>query len=120
MRKSVAKIILFGSLAEGRAEEESDVDLFIVALDDLPAVSRRCAEASLETTLRYGEQVEPIVGCVDRYLREDSYFFRQVLRGGEEVYTVEEEEIRWISRSPQTLRCAQRPCAGALEKEEES
>ena len=94
VRKSVAKIILFGSLAEGRAEEESDIDLFIVALDDLPAVSRRCAEASLETTLRYGEQVEPIVGCVDRYLRDDSYFFHQVLRGGEEVYTVEEEEIR--------------------------
>ena len=94
VERSVAKIILFGSLAGGEVEPESDIDLFIVALDDLPAVSQRCAEASLETALRYGEQVEPIVGCIDKYLLEDSYFSYHVLRDGKEIYSMDEREIQ--------------------------
>lgn len=94
VKESIAKIVLFGSLARGETAPESDIDLFIVALDHLPAVSRRCAEASLETALRYGEQVEPIVGCVDQYLLEGSYFSHHVLRNGKEIYSIDEGEIR--------------------------
>ncbi|MBI5815676.1 MAG: nucleotidyltransferase domain-containing protein [Nitrospinae bacterium] len=37
------KIILFGSQAAGEADEDSDVDIMVVAETDLPAQERFCA-----------------------------------------------------------------------------
>ena len=41
------KIILFGSYATGKSEEESDIDLLIVAETDLPAKERFCVVSRL-------------------------------------------------------------------------
>ncbi|MCD5417293.1 HEPN domain-containing protein [Candidatus Bipolaricaulota bacterium] len=94
VRDSIAKIILFGSLRDGEVEEESDVDLFIVALNRLQQVAEACDEASLETALRFDESVQPLVGCIDEFRNSHQYFFRRVLKDHEEVYTMTEEEIR--------------------------
>ena len=94
VRDSIAKIILFGSLRDGEVEEESDVDLFIVALNRLQQVAEACDEVSLETALRFDESVQPLVGCIDEFYNSHQYFFRRVLKDHEEVYTMTEEEIQ--------------------------
>lgn len=94
VREAIAKIILFGSLKDGKVEEESDIDLFIVALNRLPQVAEACDEASLETALRFDESVQPLVGCIDELRNDHQYFFRRVLENREEVYTMAKEEIQ--------------------------
>lgn len=92
VKDSIAKIILFGSLRDGKVEEESDVDLFIVALNRLQQVAEICDEASLETALRFDGSVQPLIGCIDEFRNGDSYFFREVLKDREELYTVAQDE----------------------------
>lgn len=90
----IARLILFGSVLDGQAEADSDIDVFVEVLDDPTAVSELCAEASLETMLKYGLRIEPIVGPTNRYFQPDSYFSRQVLKEGKAIYSMPEEEIR--------------------------
>jgi len=59
--KHVGKIILFGSLVNNEIRAESDVDVLILALDNLNEVEDAAAEASLDTGLEIGESVEPLV-----------------------------------------------------------
>lgn len=91
---AIAKIILFGSLKDGKVEEGSDIDLFIVALNYLQQVAETCDEASLETALRFDESIQPLVACIDEFRKADLYFFRRVLEKQQEVYTMAEEKIR--------------------------
>lgn len=91
---SIAKVILFGSLARKEARPESDIDLYVVAVNKLEEVSLACYEASLDTTLQFDEGVEPVVGCIDEFRSHTaSYFLRKVLKDHEEVYTMTGEEI---------------------------
>ena len=53
--KSVGKIILFGSLTRGEAKTESDVDVLILALDNLRDVENAAADAAFEIGLEIGE-----------------------------------------------------------------
>lgn len=94
VKDSIAKIILFGSLKDGKVEEGSDIDLFIVALNWLQQVGETCDEASLETALRFDESIQPLVVCIDELRNSDVYFFRRVLENQEEVFTMAEEEIQ--------------------------
>ena len=91
---SIAKVILFGSLARKEAKPDSDIDIYVVAINKLEEVAVACDEASLDTTLQFDEGVEPIVGCIDEFRTcTASYFFRKVLEDHEEVYTMPNEEI---------------------------
>ena len=94
IKHEIAKVILFGSFLKGRAEADSDIDLFIAAADNLNAVSAICAALSLEALLKYGERVGPLVGSLEELRRNDSYFTRRVLQGGKEIFSVKEEELR--------------------------
>jgi len=94
VKDSIAKIILFGSLKDGKVEERSDIDVFIVALNWLQQVGETCDEASLETALRFDESIQPLVACIDELRNSDVYFFRRVLENQEEVFTMAEEEIQ--------------------------
>ncbi len=94
VKDSIAKIILFGSLRDGKVEERSDIDLLIVAVNWLQQVGEACDEASLETALRFDESIQPLVACIDKLRNSDVYFFRRVLENQEEVFTMTEEEIQ--------------------------
>src|SRR5712692_4070260 len=93
VKDSIAKIVLFGSVARGDCSSESDVDLLVFATDKLSEVSRACAEASLWTGIEKKESVEPLIRCADNLLYTDSYFLTRVLQEGEEVYSMAEEEL---------------------------
>lgn len=92
LRGIIAKAIVFGSFVREEAEPESDIDLFIQVLDAPKQVSEICADLSLETMLRYGERVEPIIGHVDDY-HINPYFYRKVLGDGEEVYAMAQQDL---------------------------
>lgn len=94
VKDSIAKIILFGSFLKGKTKADSDIDLFIAALDNLNAVSDICAELSLEALFKYGERIEPLVGSIKDLRRNDSYFTRRVLKGGKEIFSMKEEALR--------------------------
>jgi uncharacterized protein (UPF0332 family)/predicted nucleotidyltransferase len=92
--KHIGKIILFGSLATDDIRAESDVDVLILALDNLNAVEDAAADASLDTGLEIGESVEPLVYCVDEWRYPSSYFLYRIACNGEEIYSMDETQIR--------------------------
>lgn len=92
--KHVGKIILFGSLVNNEIQAESDVDVLILALDNLNEVEDAAAEASLDTGLEIGESVEPLVYCVGERRYPSSYFLYSITCNGEEIYSMDEDQIR--------------------------
>ena len=90
----IASVYLFGSLLRGDAEEESDIDLLIVALREPDAVRDEAASVALDVMLDCGERVEPIVITAEEFAEGRGYFLREILKDREEVYRMNEEEIR--------------------------
>jgi predicted nucleotidyltransferase len=78
----VYRVVLFGSLAKGLAEADSDIDILVI-LDNVREVdSSRLAELALNTDLECGEPIEYVVMSVEEYrLKEaDSPFISEVER----------------------------------------
>ena len=81
-------VVLFGSLAKGLAEADSDIDVLVI-LDSVREVdSSRLAELALNTDLECGEPIEYVVMSVEEYrLKEaDSPFISEVERWGVILY----------------------------------
>ncbi|UCE51757.1 MAG: HEPN domain-containing protein [Desulfobacterales bacterium] len=92
--KNVGKIILFGSLIRGEAKTDSDVDVLVLALDNLPEVENAAADAAFEIGMEIGESVEPLVYCLDEWRYPISYFIYKIAQNGEEIYSMDEAQIR--------------------------
>lgn len=92
--EAVAKILLFGSVLKGSAREDSDIDLMVIASCKLEQVKEACLDAAFETLLKHGEGVETLVHCLDEWRFPPSYLVWRVKKTGEEVYAMEEKEIR--------------------------
>jgi len=91
---NVAKIILFGSLAKGEAEPESDIDVLVFAFDGSETLRDACAETAFETAMETGEGIEPLVYPMMRYHTPGSYFLYRASRYGKEVFSVDERELK--------------------------
>lgn len=84
----VYRVVLFGSLAKGLAEADSDIDVLVI-LDNVQDIdSDRLAELALYTSLECGEPIEYVVMSVEEYrLKEaDSPFIGEVKRWGMILY----------------------------------
>jgi predicted nucleotidyltransferase len=88
---SIARLLLFGSVAKGEAREGSDIDILVIATEAMEEVSRACAEAAFEVAVETGESIEPLVRCVDQARHPQSYFLYWTLHSGQEVYQMEAE-----------------------------
>ena len=93
-RSLVLCAYLFGSVLRGDAEEDSDIDILIVASRELDRVRDEAAAAALTTLFESGKRVEPIVVSLEELREGRGYFFREVLKEKEEVYRMGEEELR--------------------------
>lgn len=93
-RDRIAKIILFGSLAKGEAEPESDIDVLIFSFNGLEALRDVCAEVAFEVAMATGEGVAPLVYPLAEYFSPRTYFTYRASRFGKEVYSVDERELR--------------------------
>lgn len=92
--KNVGKIILFGSLKRKKVRADSDVDILVLACDKLSDVENATADAALETGLEIGESVEPLVYSFADWRFSTSYFLYNIAQNGEEIYSMEEAQIR--------------------------
>jgi len=93
VRDSIAKMVLHGSVLDGEAEEESDIDLLVFGTKDLKTLGDVCSDLSFETLLETGELVEPMVFGLSEFLIPHSYFILTALRRGKEVYSMDEKEM---------------------------
>jgi predicted nucleotidyltransferase len=101
----VREVILFGSVAEGRALPSSDVDLVIV----LDRVKKRRLDRASEFTDYFAEVglgVDLFILTVDEIERDDPPIYRNALRSGSLIYRRGDDRIsaaaacRSVRRSP--------------------
>ncbi|MBI5286025.1 MAG: HEPN domain-containing protein [Deltaproteobacteria bacterium] len=95
--KDVLKIILFGSYVKGTAGRDSDIDLLIVTGNG-EKVSQALADVTLEVQTRFRLGIEPVIVPVDDIFPVTSYFIYNVLRYGQEVFSVGKEELKLQER----------------------
>jgi len=91
VRDRIAEVVLFGSVARGDPEPDSDVDLLVVGtrhLETLQEVGWEVAEG-----LPAPHSVELVVVPLTHRLFPDSYFLYTVLRQGKEVYRMDTDEL---------------------------
>ncbi len=90
----MAKMILFGSLGRGDVNTESDVDLLILATEQLDRVEAAAADSAFEIGLASSESIEPLVYSLSELNYPTSYFTYYNVRHGKEVYSMEEPRIK--------------------------
>jgi len=79
----IHKIILFGSTARGEAEEESDIDVLIIA-DGV--TQKEVSKIAFRILLKYGEVISSIVEDKLQFEKYKDYsFHRNILREGVEI-----------------------------------
>jgi uncharacterized protein (UPF0332 family) len=91
---NIAKLILYGSVLRGDAHEESDIDVLVIATDDLRQVDETCSDIAFDVMLDQGQRVSPMVYCVDVLRYPISYFSYSAVKKGKEVYSMEEKQLR--------------------------
>lgn len=92
--KYIAKVILHGSVAEGAARPESDVDLLVFHFGEPEIVADFCDEIGFETLLETTEIVEPLVFAWNDYRHPPSYFVYHALWRGKEVYSMDKDQLK--------------------------
>jgi uncharacterized protein (UPF0332 family)/predicted nucleotidyltransferase len=92
--ESIARVILYGSIAEGDVGEESDVDVLVFGLRPIQLVELWSHEAAFQTMLAMSERVEPLVRTVNDFRLPQSHFVYMALRDGKEIYSMTEEALK--------------------------
>ncbi len=121
MGSSLAKLILYGSVATGEAGEGSDIVMAAIHFGDGRTVLQKVADIAFETVLRYGEIIEciPISAHEIRAGAPRSSFLREVGRGRVLFEMDEKEAIAQEAREYMMLADEYRSYAkGALERGE--
>lgn len=121
MGSSLAKLILYGSVAAGEAGEGSDIVMAAIHFGDGRTVLQKVADIAFETVLRYGEIIEciPISAHEIRAGAPRSSFLREVGRGRVLFEMDEKEAIAQEAREYMMLADEYRSYAkGALERGE--
>jgi len=90
----IAKVILHGSVAEGTARPESDIDLVVFRIGGDDTVPAFCDEVSFDTLMETTEIVEPLTYPLGAYRHPPSYFLYRALHDGREIYSMDEEELK--------------------------
>nr|HID12388.1 HEPN domain-containing protein [Anaerolineae bacterium] len=93
-RPHIAKVLLHGSVAEGVARPESDVDVIVFQIGAPELVADVCDEASFQVVMEAVESVEPLIFPVDEYRHPTSYFIYRAIQDGEVLYSMEEKALQ--------------------------
>lgn len=91
---SVARIVLFGSVARGEARPESDIDLLIVGSNDLDALQNQASDSAYDMLLEGSDYIAPLVYDLSDAAFPQTYFLYYVLKVGKEVFRMEDSQLR--------------------------
>lgn len=87
IKKEIAKMILFGSLASGKAQKKSDIDILVFThKKPLRKIEDIIDESSFDATALYGESVEPLIYSLKEYEYPKSAFLTRIIKEGKEVF----------------------------------
>lgn len=81
----IKAVVLFGSLAHGVPDKESDVDILIFS-DYKSILNKNIWEAAVNTYKRYQESIEHLVYRTNKLANPDSYFLYQAIKKGRYLY----------------------------------
>lgn len=99
VRQEIARVVLFGSVARGDPEQDSDVDLLLLGTGHLETI--REAIYDLQASLGGSHSMEVVIAPLSDQFVQGSYFVRKVLRQGKDVYRMAEKEL--IARARENL-----------------
>ena len=78
------KIILFGSYANGEANEDSDIDLFImkdnITLEDTRVIERQARRYLRDLIFKYKIGIDILSGPTGYVQTRDNYFYKEDIR----------------------------------------
>jgi len=86
----IESIVIFGSIARGGSNKESDIDVLVIAKDQ--RIQRELAYLSFDLTLKYGEVFEIVVRTpqqIKELIRLGSPFIDAIISEGVIVYGTE-------------------------------
>lgn len=78
-------LILFGSIAQGKADKDSDIDL-LVFTDKRKRTLSAAWEAGVDTFKRFQESVEPLIYSPKELKKPRSYFLYHSIKTGRQLY----------------------------------
>ena len=93
-RQNIAKIYLFGSVKKHKADEFSDIDLFIVCFNKKNILEEKSIDISFDLMNRYNKFIEPHIYDIYQWLFPQSYFVYNATRNGKEIYTMNKKELK--------------------------
>lgn len=90
---SVAKVVLFGSYAKGTASADSDIDVLVLTTEN-GKTEQRIMEKIYDFILDYNVPLEALVFNIDSLYLDRDYFTYNVLRYGQEIYSMDTNSIK--------------------------
>lgn len=92
-RDQIAKIILFGSVARGEANADSDVDVMVFGYAPLKRADDAALDSAFATQLELDVHIEPMIRTESEYAQPVSDFLQRILKDGQEVYSMDEQTL---------------------------
>ena len=93
LRDSIAKVVLFGSYAKGTASEDSDIDVLVLTTEN-GKTEQLLMEKIYDFILGYDVPLEVLVANIDSLFLDRDYFTYNVLRYGQEIYSMDTNDIK--------------------------
>jgi uncharacterized protein len=82
----ISKVILYGSVARGQDNDESDIDLLILTKKDEKEVDKGINSLMADYILETSEVPVPFVYGEDEYSHKDSLFVREIAKDGKTLF----------------------------------
>ncbi|MBI5099898.1 MAG: nucleotidyltransferase domain-containing protein [Nitrospirae bacterium] len=92
----ILKAVLFGSVARGEADKESDADILIVISDSNTKIKDEISMSAYEIMLRNNVVLSPLVmdnDTYDWYRNNRDPFYKNICRDGIDLWTKKQESL---------------------------
>ena len=93
VKDCIAKVVLFGSHAKGQASADSDIDVLVFTTENNEA-GQVVMDKVYDFILDYNVPLEVLVADIDSFYLHRDYFTYNVLRYGQEIYSMDKNEIK--------------------------
>jgi len=93
VKDCIAKVVLFGSHAKGQASADSDIDVLVFTTEN-NETGRLIMDKVYDFILDYNVPLEVLVADIDSFYLHRDYFTYNVLRYGQEIYSMDKNEIK--------------------------